>query len=353
MTGYKYGIYLVVSTMLLFAVVEISSYFILRASGVNAPIFLNLDWPGKDLQKNDGEGGLEFSAIDPHLGYTHSYGEKDVRNLDKEFTWLDGFLIYSNQTSNFQRPIILTLGGSTTDGIRSGHSWPEELARIMKENHYSGTVINGGIGGYSTNQELLKFIRDGLEFSPDMVISYSGVNDRGEYSELPHPMVHSYQRELLDAQTNARPPSIFPSSILLLKKITGLRDEGSLSSTLGWKSARTLGGQYKKNIELMSAICVSQGCTFDAFIQPFAFYKSKHSSAHDPARKGVQYIDSALSLYEVITQLPETHDYIHDATQVLENDDNVYRKDGVHLTELGDRIVGMYIFQFLEPKLHK
>ena len=196
MTGYKYGIYLIASTMLLFAAIEISSFFILRTSGVDAPIFLNLGGPGKKLQKNDGEGGLKYSAIDPHLGYAHSNGEKDVRNLSKEFTWLDGFLIYSNQTSNFQRPIILTLGSSTTDGIRSGHSWPEEFARIMKEKRYSGTVINGGIGGYTTNQELLKLIRDGLEFFPDVVISYGGISDRGEYGELPYPMVHTYQREL-------------------------------------------------------------------------------------------------------------------------------------------------------------
>ena len=104
-------------------------------------------------------------------------------------------------------------------------------------------------------------------------------------------------------------------------------------------------------MELMSAICASQGCTFDAFIQPFAFYRSKHSSAHDPDRKGAQYIDSALLLYKEITDLPETHGYIHDATQILESDDEVYRKDGVHLTEKGDRIVAKYIFQFLEPKL--
>jgi hypothetical protein len=139
----------------------------------------------------------------------------------------------------------------------------------------------------------------------------------------------------------------------LLKKITGIGNAGSLSSTWGWKSARTLGGQYKKNMELMSAICASQGCIFDAFIQPFAFYRSKHSTSHDPERKGAQYIESALSLYEEIIQLPSTHSYIHDATQILENDDEIYRKDGVHLTAKGDRIVGKYIFQFLEPRLAK
>lgn len=351
MTGYKYGIYLTVSTLLLFAAIEISSFFILRARGIDAPMFLNLGRPGEDLQKDDGEGGLKYSTIDPHLGYIHSHGEKDVRNLSKEFTWLDGFLIYSNQTSNFQRPIILALGGSTTDGIRAGHSWPEELAKIMKEKRYSGTVINGGIGGYSTNQELLKFIRDGLELSPDVVISYSGINDRGQYSLLPFPMVHTYQRELLDAQTNAGPPPLLPSTILLLKQITGIGNESSLSSTLGWKSARTLGGQYRKNMELMNVICVSRGCTFDAFIQPFAFYRSKHSSAYDRDRKGAQYIDSALSLYEEIIELPKTHAFIHDATQILENGDGLYMKDGVHLNEEGDRIVGAYIFQFLEPRL--
>jgi hypothetical protein len=69
----------------------------------------------------------------------------------------------------------------------------EELSKLLTADGYSGTIVNGGTGGYSSNQELIKLIRDGLEFKPDIVISYSGINDMGKYNELPYPMVHPYQ----------------------------------------------------------------------------------------------------------------------------------------------------------------
>ena len=273
-----------------------------------------------------------------------------VKSLSKEYKWLDGFLIYSSRVSGFERPVILTLGGSTTDGIFAGHSWPEELAKDMKNNHLHGTVINGGISGYSTNQELLKLIRDGLEFKPEIVISYSGINDRGQYSELPYPMVNSYQRQLLEAQTGNTPSMLLPSSVALLKRILPSGRQAKMASTLGLPTSRTLADQYRKNVELMSAVCASQGCAFHAYIQPFAFYRSRYATLIKP-NKGVKYIQSVLALYNDITHLPETHSYVHDATNILETEDGVYTEDGVHLTQKGDKVVGDFMFKSLEAKL--
>lgn len=342
-----YGLYLVAVVAIAIAAVELSAFAILKARGMEAPLFVNATMRGKVSSE---EQALDsFKSIDPHLGYTHGKTEKSVGALSPDFTWEDGFLIYAKDTSHLQRPIILALGGSTTDGVTSGHSWPEELAATLKAKDYFGTVINGG---YSTNQELLKLVRDGLEFSPDIVISYNGINNRGFYSELPYPMVHRYQRKLIKAITGQAPPKILPNTVLLLRLWTdAAAGAPPLDYSFGLKSHRSLSGQYRKNMELMFAICQSQGASFDAFIQPFAFYKSKYAQIVDPASKGATYIDDVLRLYEQIVNLPKTHKYIHDATQILEDSEGAYRPDGVHLTEAGDKVVAQYIFSFLEPKL--
>jgi len=344
-----YALYLIASTAFLLAALEVGSFLILKSRGADAHLFY-YKAKAKTPQRADDGGGIEYGTIDPHLGYTHGPNEQKVKDLNPAFTWLDGFLIYGKKTADFERPVILALGGSTTDGIRVGHSWPEELARTMKEKSVPGTVINGGIGGYSTNQELLKLIRDGLEFKPDFVISYSGINDRGKYGELPYPMVHSYQRQLLDVQTGSAPSRFLPSTMALLSG-AGLGGKGGMDYTMGLKTARSLGQQYQRNMELMHAICAAEGCRFDAFIQPFAFYNSKFATIVSPDEKGEGYIKAVLALYQEIAGLPATHDYIHDATRILEQADDVYMPDGVHLNQKGDKVVGEYIFQFLEPQL--
>ena len=86
--------------------------------------------------------------------------------------------------------MILALGGSTTDGVKFPNSWPEQLARILDANKIPAVVINGGIGGYSTSQDMFKLVRDGFEFKPDIVIEYAGVNDGWRYGVADHLMVH-------------------------------------------------------------------------------------------------------------------------------------------------------------------
>ena len=139
--------------------------------------------------------------MDPHLGYGRGKAERKIRKLEVNYSWTEGFAVYSKKVpAELDHPIVLTLGGSTTDAVRSKNTQlAGGVCRSYWQKGISATVVNGGTGGYSTNQELLKLVRDGLEFKPDIVISYSGVNDRGKYSELPYPMVHPYQRYMLNS----------------------------------------------------------------------------------------------------------------------------------------------------------
>ncbi len=78
---------------------------------------------------------------------------------------------------------LVTLGGSTTDGfynhISSGETWPFHLSNITKKNDKNLKIINGGTGGYSSTQELLKLVLKvgNLDLNIKYVISLNGIND--------------------------------------------------------------------------------------------------------------------------------------------------------------------------------
>jgi hypothetical protein len=195
-------VYVVVVTAAGLFMVEIVSRKINLANDIDIPL-LDLQALGP---KNPAVQGRETkSVIDPHLGFARGKTESRVRELQDRYNWIDGFAVYSKKgPTELDHPVILTMGGSTTDGARGSGSWPEELSKLLATRGISATVVNGGTSGYSTNQELLKLVRDGLEFKPDIVISYSGVNYRSAYSEMTHPMVHAYQKYLLEYLTRSQ-----------------------------------------------------------------------------------------------------------------------------------------------------
>ncbi len=349
-------IIIAINSLILLLIVEASSHFYLKSLGDKKPFFLNVG-------SIEGEGDDVLNALDPHLGYAHGYNEDGVVNLNKNYTWHHGFVVYKKfensilRIDEMERPIILALGGSTTDGISYGHSWPEELAKNLESLEIEGTVINGGTGGYSTNQELLKLIRDGLEFHPDIVISYSGINDRGRYSELPHPMTHKFQRNLLGKIVDKQLPIMMPSTVALMYRFNGDKKSNKLSLTFGVKVDRSLSEQFEKNVQIMKSVSESFGAEFVSFIQPYKYYTdnfdvhNKEFSEFGAARRN--YISDVNFLYKEITKLSEKYDYIYDSTDVLDGHMGVYKKDGTHLLPEGDKIVSEYIFETIKPILSK
>lgn len=84
---------------------------------------------------------------------------------------------------------IMVVGGSTSANcLYQYRSWPEELYEILKKENRSVTIYNGAVEGYKSIQELAKVMRDVRMIKPDMVISFSGINDvengplQGEWS---------------------------------------------------------------------------------------------------------------------------------------------------------------------------
>ena len=328
-----FPIYVVVVVASIFLVAEYVSQQINRSNGVELPFFIG---SGESLSAYRSN---KFYNLDPHLGYAFSDHEPLVEKFRARYAWHEGFAIYSSVPKQLDRPLILTLGGSTTDGLSHATSWPEELAQLLREQDIAGTVINGAVGGYSSNQELLKLVRDGIEFRPDLVISYSGVNDRGRYSRLPHPMVHPYQREILSGLTQSRPLPLLPNTIALLRSF-GSTDERQLRFTFGLATERSLGDWYARNLSLMNAVSQASGAEFLAVVQPNAHVGDYEWAAdfqkNGPMAKGVLALQS---LYGQIKELPAQIAYVHSFIDIFDGIQGVYRKDGVHTTQKGSQII--------------
>jgi len=333
---YFFPLYLLVVVASILFVLEFISLQINRSGGVEIPFFFGSGGSVQHFRSSD-----RFGALDPHLGYAYDDGEPSVERFRSRYTWYRGFAIYSNRPlEQLDRPLILTLGGSTTDPLHHDASWPEELAKLLVERGLAGTVVNGAAGGYSTNQELLKLIRDGIEFRPDLVISYSGVNDRGSYGSLPHPMVHRYQRTLLRNLTQSGTAPLVPNTISLLKSLADPDNESQLSYTLGVKTKRSMGEWYARNLSLMHAVTQASGAEFLAVVQPSAYVGNyEWPPDSDKGGKSAQYVAALRSLYAEIEDLPHQPDYVHSFIGIFDGVEGVYEKDGVHTTHKGNRMI--------------
>jgi len=79
---------------------------------------------------------------------------------------------------------IITVGGSTTwDGLTNDLTWPSLLQKELQQHYQSSgetvEVINMGVEAYASPMSFVWLSFLGLQFSPDLVISYDGINDSG------------------------------------------------------------------------------------------------------------------------------------------------------------------------------
>lgn len=123
---------------------------------------------------------------DPFLGWRHIPGAQ-VEWRDREFTihvainskgLRDREVEYEKPADTFR---ILTFGDSFIEG------WGVELDGVVakqletklntggKDSHYE--VLNFGVAGYGTDQELLFFREEGIRYKPDLVVLFFYIND--------------------------------------------------------------------------------------------------------------------------------------------------------------------------------
>ena len=239
-----------------------------RAGEAPRPFMIDVDQfrrPSIELRQTGGTAKMSY--LDPHLGYAHEHA------IDRELgdgQWLPGFVIYGDAASKDALRIV-ALGGSTTDPL-DRDNWPKQMQEILASEGVPAVVYNGGVSGYSTSQELFKLIRDVLPLEPDLIISLSGVNDLAFLHSMPgHPMVHPYQKRLLDTITGERPVIFFPNARRRLQRWRTQKTpaiDRVLGVNYGPNVAANHVGHWARNTRLMHAVAQASKTEYVGFLQP-------------------------------------------------------------------------------------
>lgn len=201
---------------------------------------------------------------------------------------VDGeYVIYEYAPSNL--PKILTLGGSTTSGfyqhISNGDTYPKLLADLVSETHY---LVNGGVGGYSSLQEFLKFSRDGSRIDNlDIVISLNGINDIPGYHgpeyirAHEHPFLTSTQHSINQNQTwiDQRVTDVFwlrgvknllPNVYSLIVYMNTQRQKLNLAYENNKSLLQTVNAaeRWETNVKRIHALASIENAEYLVFLQP-------------------------------------------------------------------------------------
>lgn len=287
---------------------------------------------------------IDFSLVGPAVG---SIWDRRCNLLDVNLgcTYrgnddrLSGITVYGNEDSDDYR--IAVLGGSTTDaGLYPFKTWAEFLYEYWPNKAL--TIYNAGVAGYNSAQELIKLIRDVLQFKPDMILVYDGYNDT--HINPKEPFAFDYVKRIFEfANRNMENQ--------WKKEYDGLAGTDSTEEVI--YSASDCMDVWISNVELMQAIAASRGIKFYDFMQPML------GSKRNKTKEEVGLLLSATAYYENDTymriaeqfreeiydrKIEERYDYIFDLSHIFDDIEDVYL-DEIHVKEKGNKIIAQEILQ--------
>jgi hypothetical protein len=313
--------------------IEAVSFFVVRAQQMNMGFLFNLN--GRN-EVNEVKG-FGFNEIDPLCGWAMSNESIAAMGYDT----LNNCEVLRSKGAFPVNPIkILITGGSTSDIALHKDNWPIQLQQILSENQINAVIYAGGVGGYSSGQELLKLLRDGLAIDPDIHISYAGANEAGDggyVSTYEHSFYQTAYRQ------NFTTP-IMPSTVYLLKKLLRLNYSG-----LSIKQATLIQPYdfWRQNMQVMSAIAMKQKHRFFGVLQPvFVMSKIEQQKGGDvdPGGYGKEYLNYYPKARLYISQ---TDSSLIDFTSIFDTIQGQVYIDDCHINEPYQRVVALNIFNVL------
>lgn len=279
-------------------------------------------------------GGFDdIDVLDNLLGINRFYGETL------------GFKVYGNPEDADLK--VMIFGGSTTDPTVGWNvTWPEVLYNMISKEK-KVCVYNGAIIGNIAIQMFQKFLRDGLEKKPDIVITFDGLNDTrqiccdGEY-----PFLQKYQRRLFD-HIQSR-PGFAPDTL-------GVR--GINRMVYGTPSEDVSDAErYICVHRWFNAICQEYEIQYYGFFQPvFETGNVLLDEREKALRAFIDDNDSAVSCRKdftnsVLSQIKRLN-YMHDLSDIFDNKYHMYY-DFYHSTDEGHKVIAQNVYDriFAEEK---
>ncbi len=312
-------------TVGLLLVIELISLFINMSVGYTEPYFLRL---GSGVGEEGGpRAELEYPHLDPHLGWAPAPGQVGVagaKNYGGFFVLGDGMRAEALR--------IVALGGSTTEGGHEGYhgNWPLPLRDLIEAGGQEATIYNGGVGGYSSSQELMKLVRDVMELRPHLVISYSGTNEV-QWTPTGHPMVSRHHAYLMGELTNLDGTLLMPNTLVVLRRLFNMHAVAGVEYGVATNISRA--ALWARNMKMMKAICDGFGVRFLAVLQPTSRYKEGFMG----------------EFYTEAIPLADDTEYIANLVEALGGRDELYQ-DEVHLTKDGNEVIAKALYKELRGR---
>lgn len=234
--------------------------------------------------------------------------------------------------------LIMVVGGSTTDPLYEGiNSWSFYLQEVIDNNGIAARVVNVAECGYTSSQELLVLLRDGLAVNPDVVISYSGWNDVSPAADIEKGKRYAYTSRNL---------------YLTFDNLVGNCRGEPFGDVYYGKLESSAFERYITNMRLMHAMCVEFNCKFYGLLQPslasipiellqssFAKSVARDSLMTNMREKWDDFYNKYLARKSVCN-------YLYDFTHILNGHDDVF-EDPCHVNDDGNRIIAENVFALL------
>jgi len=237
-----------------------------------------------------------------------------VRILDVyETHQYQGF--YTHGIPSESKKKIVVLGGSTTDAGMYGSliaSWPEYLSQKRDD----WVIYNGGVSSFNSAQECMKLLRDVVHIRPDLVISYSGVNDWAQKCEK-QPFKLSFEF-------------------------------GEEKFFYGLKSSMTRSENWLLMERYMHAISRVNGSDFIAIIQTSAkLRKEQDITALEQLFFEDREYGYSMFVAEVQEKIQE-YEWLYDLSNPFEGIKETVFRDLVHLNNVGNNIIADKISDIID-----
>ncbi len=327
---------LLVAGLVVTGVEIVSRHFLQKANKQVKPLlFSSSGWTQQlpSYQQNWGDE-LVVSYLDPHLGFAHNPAKHPLLH------GTSGFVSYGDERRSESGLKLVALGGSTTDPLTGIYledpevdfadpqNWPKALGEIIRESGNEAEVLNGGVAGYSSNQELIKLIRDVLPLQPDIVMCLEGVNELGFLQSVRnHPMVHPYQKKFFTQISNPRDSVVLPNTSAFIRKLFASSGRHIEGVSEGTEVAFSAAEQWERNCRIMNAIAIEHDIQFVAFLQPILGYGDYNMSSNEAdmlKRKGAKYLLDVEEFYNQAREVCERNSYCIDLTNAFADEGDVY-----------------------------
>jgi hypothetical protein len=253
------------------------------------------------------------------------------------------------------RKLVFLLGGSTVFGlgVPGGETVSAFLQELLGDEYH---VVNAGVTGYASTQELILSHRRLLDFQPHRVLALTGRNDvfyalHPAYrpDEVPYHGLIREQVGALDPYASPADPREprFHLFRLLARALRPLAIRWDREwNVAGLRADPRATGVFLRNERALHALLAGLGVRYDLFLQPTIDYPARRLAPAEAASVPA-YLGSLNQGYRALVEAATQQlsaDWCHGIVAVPDSEEPLFLDD-VHFTETGARAAARALYR--------